>query len=331
MKRWISVLLLAVLLLCGCSAGNDSGKETEPTGLPAGIMQKEDPAGDDSLNILFIGDSSAFYWMDELWGLLDAAGFENVNVCNLYYSASLAKHWEFFRTDAAVYQLSRYTSDGKQVVENCTMEAALRLLNWDHISLHNNKSSMALKSKEDAAAVAEPYLTNLLQAIQKEFPLSTYYWQENWSPEVGYGNSTYTMESVEQRTEMHSVVRYVAKQMEKNHGLKVIPTGDAWEKVRNLELFATPIPGVGVEKFTLCSRITAAGAFKDDLGHDGDIGGGQFLNACAGFEVITGQSCVGNSFKPQYTLNGIDCSLTEEKIEILQNAAHQAVAEWVKD
>jgi hypothetical protein len=48
------------------------------------------------------------------------------------------------------------------------------------------------------------------------------------------------------------------------------------------------------------------------------VGGGQYLNACVWFEVITGKSCVGNSFRPDYALSA-------EKVEVLQQAAHQAV------
>jgi len=36
---------------------------------------------------------------------------------------------------------------------------------------------------------------------------------------------------------------------------------------------------------------------------------------------------VGNGFRPKYLLGNADLSLTEEKISILQNAAHEAVAE----
>ena len=55
-----------------------------------------------------------------------------------------------------------------------------------------------------------------------------------------------------------------------------------------------------------------------DTSHDGDIGGGQYLNACVWFETLTGQSCVGNAFRPDY-------ELSEEMITMLQNAAHIAV------
>ena len=70
---------------------------------------------------------------------------------------------------------------------------------------------------------------------------------------------------------------------------------------------------------TLCARLGVRGD-EGDYGHDGDIGGGQYLNACVWFEILTGESCLGNTFRPSY-------ELSEEKIAILQAAAHQAVAD----
>jgi len=56
-----------------------------------------------------------------------------------------------------------------------------------------------------------------------------------------------------------------------------------------------------------------------DLYHDGETGGGQYLNACVWFEVLTKKSCLDNSFRPSY-------ELSEEKVAALKQAAHEAVA-----
>ena len=80
-----------------------------------------------------------------------------------------------------------------------------------------------------------------------------------------------------------------------------------------------------------------------DGNHDGDIGGGQYLNACVWFEVITGISVLGNPYVPEYkttstistellnklhvekTTNGY--KLTDEFAAQLQAYAHDAVAQ----
>ena len=79
----------------------------------------------------------------------------------------------------------------------------------------------------------------------------------------------------------------------------MIPGGDAWQ-------IARANPWVGD---VMC---------KEDMYHDGDVGGGQYLNACVWFEVFFGESCVGNTWRPAY-------ELSEDKITALQQAAHEAV------
>ena len=283
---------------------------------------------EEKLDILFIGDSASYYWTDELYGLLHEAGYKNVRVCNAYYSTSLKNIWTWLDNDTPNFTLYTVDANGRTAQEKVTLKYVIGSQKWDCISFHQTKSGMYMEDRSVALANTEPYLTNLLTYTRSIHPEASYYWDENWVCEIGYSNSTYAMESKEQQEYMLGTLQHVAREVSKKHGLTVIPNGDAWTPVRDLELFRTPVEGTAVEKFTLCSRVTAAGAFKDDLGHDGDIGGGQYLNACVAFEVLTGESCLGNTYDPQYTLKGVDCSLTEEKRQLLQNAAHDAVANW---
>ena len=325
MKRVIAFILLLSMLLCGCgTVGNTP--DSQETNLPSNIMQKEDPAGDDVMNILFIGDSTCYYWTDELYGMLAAAGYENANVCNLYYSGCTPEmYWNWHQEGAAKLEFFTVNSQGRKKVENFTLEMALQMHNWDILSFKNNSGSYNHPTKEESLATTEPYLTNLLEYVRSQYPLSKYHWQQNWAVEIGYSNGRYTMEDIPQRDNMYSNTKYVAQEVAKKHGLKIVPCGDAWEPVRDLELFRTPVENLPLDKMTLCTRIQG-NQIIDDFGHDGDIGGGQYLNACVWYEIITGQSCMDNTFRPKYVLGGIDYSLTEEKISILQKAAHDAVA-----
>ena len=122
---------------------------------------------------------------------------------------------------------------------------------------------------------------------------------------VGYKGGDYYVDAAEQAG-YHERQRAYALGACAENKVARIPSGDAWKIVRD----------GGYDN--LCARI----AFGDGLGdnfHDGDIGGGQYLNACVWFETLTGQSCIGNTFRPDY-------ELSEELIAALQNAAHQAVA-----
>jgi len=64
-----------------------------------------------------------------------------------------------------------------------------------------------------------------------------------------------------------------------------------------------------------------------DLSHDGDMGGGQYLNACVWFEVLTHKSVLDNSFVPSYfhKPSGVTYTLTDQQIQKLKTAAHDAV------
>ena len=90
-------------------------------------------------------------------------------------------------------------------------------------------------------------------------------------------------------------------------GLDRIPSGDAWQHARNDSAVGD----------VLCGKN---GNLQGDFYHDGDIGGGRYLNACVWFEVLTQKSCLENTWRPDY-------ELSEEKIAALQKAAHRAVAE----
>ena len=338
-KLFVGVLALFLLFgLCACGSAEtpekDQTQPTDPTDLtePAlapNIMQREDPTGDDSMNILFVSNSTCYYFRDELYGLLTAAGYEDVTLALTYYSGcSIKKHYDWWKSGEANYEFRVCDKDGEHIYEGYSLEAALGFRNWDVISFDNNAGSFASGEIATSLANAEPYFGELFAGIKEQFPLSRFFWHEVWSNEIGYSLS-FKMETVEQRTAVYNAKKGVAQIMADTYGLEIVPTGDAWEKVRDNQLITTPISGIPMDKFTLCTRVQS-NALKDDFTHDGDMGGGQYLNACVWFEIITGESCLGNTFRPKYEYAGIDCSLSEEKIALLQNAAHEAVAELKK-
>ena len=278
------------------------------------------------MNLFFVSNSICYYFTDELYGLLKAAGYENVTLGLAYYSGCpLQKHYEWWVSDRAGYQLRILDEEGLHVYENQSMKQSLAYTNWDFISFDNNARSFSSGDVMTSLANAEPYFGMLYKSLSKQFPLTRFLWHEVWANEIGY-SLAFKMETKEQRTRVFEAKHGVAQIMADKYGVGIVPTGDAWEKVRDLEIFRTPTEGIPIDQYTLCTRIQR-GKIKDDFSHDGDIGGGQYLNACVWFEVITGTSCVGNTFRPQYTFEGVDCSLSEEKIGILQKAAHEAVAE----
>lgn len=325
MKKIFAALLALCLLLSACAAPAGDTQPEETT-LPANIIQKADPKEDDSMNVFFVSNSTCCYFPDELYGMLTAAGYDEVKLAVAYYSGcSLKQHNDWLKEDHPAYSFRVWDENGRQVMESCSLKNALQYCNWDVITFDNNSRSFSSGDVQTSLGEAEPHFGELYGYIKEQLPLTRYLWHEVWANEIGY-SLAFKMETVEQRTRIYEAKKGVMHAMMEKYGIGGIPTGDAWEKVRDLPLFTTPIEGLGVDRFTLNSRVQN-GQFKDDFTHDGDMGGGQYLNACVFFEVLTGQSCIGNTFRPKYELSGIDCSLTEEKIAVLQNAAHEAVAE----
>ncbi len=293
--------------------------ETEKTPMGAGF----DPSSDQETNILFIGDSSSYYWVDELWGLLDAAGYKNLTVCNLYHSGcKLQQHWNWLRGGDKEYTFYIHTEKGRTGVNQANMEYAMRYKKWDQITLLQTTGMYWKIGEEAYREQTFTYLPGVYDYVHKNHPNAQYYWQCGWSRELG--KDVYT---VEEQISSTAALRKIAEEVcadSRYDFVTYAPLGDAWNAVRH-DPDIKPIIYEGGKNMT--TRIFQGKANYDDRGHDGDVGGGQYLNACVWFETLTGQSCLGNTFRPKYVFEGKDYSLTEEKITLLQNAAHKTVAE----
>ena len=310
MKRLLCLALALTLICsffgCGKNPDDETSKETEAT-LPMNIMQKSDPAKDDSLNVLMIGNSFCYYYVEELYGMLTAAGYENVNICNVYYSGcELEQHWTWRQTGKANYEYFTTNENGRVKTKDVSLEYCLQQQNWDVISLQ--ESSRGVRESggpEQHMLKSNVYLTDLWGYIKEQFPLSRYLWHQSWTYQIGYDRNGYQMKDINQQwTETVSTKEYALRVCDA-FGLERVNTGEAWHIVRQ----------GGYDN--LCARLSINDG-EGDYYHDGDIGGGQYLNACVWFEAITGQSCVGNTYRPEYRLDN-------QLISTLQQAAHQAI------
>ena len=309
-KRTIS-LLLAVIALCtilvSCGKAPDTPTTTEAT-TPMNIMQKTDPAQDDSLNILMIGSSFCYYYVEELYGMLTAAGYKNVNVCNVYQSGCpLESHWQWWKSGEANYYYYTTNENGRNEVYPANLEYCLKQRNWDVISLQESSSRVRNSGVQAHVALTRTYLTDLWGYLKEQFPMARHMWHQTWAYQIGYDRGGYKMESsAQQDTDTQSMKEYSIAVCNE-YDLERINSGEAWQIVRQ----------GGYDN--LCARM-AVNSGEGDYYHEGDIGGGQYLNACVWFEIITGQSCIGNTYRPNYALD-------EALIPTLQEAAHKAVAQ----
>jgi hypothetical protein len=298
-------LLLCISLFSACAA--KEGEATQQGGETMEIMQKEDPSKDDTLNILMIGNSFCYYYVEELYGMLTAAGYKDVNVCNVYYSGCpLESHWKWWKSGEANYSYYTTNESGRKGIENVNLEYCLQQQNWDVISLQESSSKVRASGGVQAhLEKSKLWCTELWGYLKEQFPQSRYLWHQTWAYQVGYDRNGYQMTDLAQQETDMQVQKDFALALCKEYNLERVNSGEAWQIVRQ----------DGYDN--LCARNSVNGG-EGDYYHDGDIGGGQYLNARIWFEALTGQSCVGNTWRPPYMLD-------ETLIVTLQQAAHKAI------
>ena len=318
MKKRLLCFLIAMFILAGtmftaCTPASNSGEtQSSDTG---NAVSAEDPADDGVLRILMVGNSFCYYFTDELYGMLKSAGIE-AQVSNVYYpGCSVSQHSDWLYDNSPNYEFITVDEKGRDVKVSFHLKACLEAENWDIITLQQHfEPNTALNEnacKESTITIAGSLFTYL----KENYPLSELLWHHTWAYQVGYqgplGSDPANVPNekkvldVQTQTTGYENIRAAALAVCEQNSVGRIPSGDAWQIART-----NPVIGD-----TLCNKENT------DYYHDGDIGGGQYLNACVWFEVVTGQSCVGNTFRPA------GYELSEEKITALQEAAHQAVAD----
>ena len=309
MKKVLLVIFLCLTLSTVFAAcGNKEEQPTEPT---KEIMQKSDPSEDDVFNLLMVGHSGCYYYTDELYNVAKAAGVK-MRVCNVYYSGCpLENHWNWWKNGEAHYDFFVIDDDGKQEFNEVDLKFCMEQYNWDAITLMENSKLTRTDSGKDAYAPKKQYIADLFGYFEEQYPLSEILWHHAWSYQVGYdgtGTNGYKVETAEEQAGFAARRKEFALCVVEDFGVRRVPAGDAWQIVRT---------EYGYDN--LCARLGSNGN-KGDNSHDGDIGGGQYLNACVWLETLTGVSAIDNTWRPSYALD-------EELIPKLQNAAHQAVAQ----
>ena len=265
----------------------------------SGINHWQDDKDNQVIDVLMIGNSFCYYFVQELHGIANAAGVQ-MNIGNLYKGACVVQeHWEWLQSDSSKYQQYWVTNDfGRyQDQEILSMRKALDYENWDVVTIQQHYFAGS-DSYEEAVEKCQPYAKNLLDFLKTDQADAKIYWHNTWTFQTGHNSVPTRAKQIDYQNRINQVSRLVATENQ----VDCIPGGEAWAIAR-----ANPLVGD-----TLC---------KDDKAHDGDIQGGQYLNACVWFETLTGRSCIGNTWRPE------TYALSEERIQQLQQIAHQAVAE----
>ena len=297
-----------LMLLAGCrQPAEETPTVTTEETINMNALHKEDPAQDDTLYILTAAASNSHYFTDELYGVLAAAGIR-AKVCNLMKSSTgIQQFYEYWKNDEKVFQLIIHDEYGKTVLEGMSLDMALSYYNWDVFNMQEGSAPHRTTTPEQAAADRRLAHAALVEHIRQSLPKAKLYYQEIWSYDIGFDKFDYQMVNKEQQLDFSARIKQYTDMVCEEFDLQTIPCGQAWVIARESDL---------AQK--MCARL-AVNNGEGDYYHDGDIGGGQYLNACVWFETLTGQSCIGNTFRPDY-------ELSEDLIVVLQQAAHEAVS-----
>ncbi len=313
--------------------------------LPNTVAGKE--KAENTLSILMVGNSFCYYYVEELYGLLMAnpdpnRGYEHVEIYNLYKSGcTLTEHYTWWLSGAANYEHLYLTNEnGRKSITPASggkwnLEMTLQEGDWDYISLQGASTGNNYATGDidticaSISSLAEP----LLDRFHTLFPDAQLLWHRTWPFEIGRisGSTTYDEELLAMyNTGMQAACDYMCNEFDQDqpYDLKMVNSGAAWVVAReeNAKLETSLIPVEG----GLCARkgtrnentfpYYEGNADAGDGYHDGDIGGGQFLNASVWYETITGQSILENTYRP--TLENGKYELSEEFADLLRNAAH---------
>ncbi len=132
---------------------------------------------------------------------------------------------------------------------------------------------------------------------------------------VNFKEDDTIISNAEEQKMLHDVIRAVAHEVSTRNNTDLVPAGDAWmDLIQNNSDIGNSL-----------WRTEKKNRPQGDYLHDGDIGGGQYLNACVWYEVLTKKSCVGNTWRPTEEICGY--TLEESMVEELQKAAHKAVSQ----
>ena len=340
---FLALILLAVCALPACSKESKPNKTrpatTEPKETEATPMAKDpvrDPAEDGTLNILMVGNSFCYYYVEELYDLLTEhlpQGINQINIYNLYYSGcNLTQHLNWWVGNEANYDLFKTSAVGRQKMndsEGYTLEEALAQADWDYISLQGTvKGASYMSDDREALCQATGELAApLLNRFHEVAPGAQLLWHRTWFSEIGRVSNghTYTAEDGPKYNKgMQQICDYMCGEFceDKPYDLIMVNSGAAWTEARALNETLNLLPYGG-----LCARLGKNGLdisveHSGDGYHDGDIGGAQLLNAYMWYMTITGDTDLSdNNYAPSYTYNGQKYILTQELIDMLKQAA----------
>ena len=245
----------------------------------------------DTLRILAIGNSFSVDAIEQnLWELFNAAGIPVV-IGNMYIGGcSLERHWQNMLTNSTDYRYCIIRNGVKKYIKDFTLEKAFAAEDWDCVSLQQASHFSGLYS------TYQRYLPSLVRyVVEKEGPDVRILWHMTWAYATTSTHSGFANYGKDQMTMYKAILSSVKQARVDNRRINtLIPAGTAIQNGRTSSL-------------------------GDTFNRDGfhlELTYGRFTAACVWFEKLSGQSVVGNPWRPE----GVDAATAD----ICQRAAHAA-------
>ncbi|HEV7405860.1 MAG TPA: DUF4886 domain-containing protein [Chthoniobacteraceae bacterium] len=279
-----------------------------------------------TVKLLTIGNSFSANATHYLGDLATASGNKLVHKPLVIGGAAFDIHWT---------KVEKFEADPKdkagQYSDGLGLQQELQADKWDFITIQQS----SIKSHD--LATYEPYARQLRDYIKKYAPGAELVIHETWPYRVDDPRfSPKEPKAGEPKTqaEMYEGLRNSYRATAKELGLRLLPVGDAFNLANSdpawgyqapagVKMSAFQYPDLPPQTHSLNKGYAwkADPAGKQTLGMDGHHANtaGEYLGACVWFEVMFGQSVIGNTYRPP--------GLSAEDAAYLQKTAHLAVEE----
>ena len=233
-KRIVALLLCALLvatLACACTKQPEKEKEpeqveTQPTADPNAPL-----CDGKTLKLLAITSSFGLNTTELLYAIAKAEGVETVIVGRLYASGcTLQQHVEAANTGSNFYQYTKFTDEGRTVMEGIPLKYGLEDEDWDIIFTQQGAAYAPLvNSYGDYIDQLMPYLQE-----NKTNPNARFVWNMTWAYQGNSDQKVFVQNFNSDQMAMYESILSATKEkiVPRTDFAAIIPTGTAVQNAR---------------------------------------------------------------------------------------------------
>lgn len=294
--------------------------------LIAGVLRAEEPTAKKAktVRLLTVGNSFSGNATSQLGNLVKAAGHTLIHRPMSIGGASMATHWT---------RVERHEKDPKDpagLYGTKNLKDELKSEEWDFVTIQ--QASIQSHNVD----TYRPYASQLHGLIKKQAPKAEILVHQTWAYRVDdprFAKKDPPKGEPTTRQEMHDALTKAYDTIAGELKLRVIPVGDAFQLADTDPKWGYKIDKkfdfAGAKKPAMPDQTNSLHSGwswskdkdgKDKLNIDGHHAStaGQYLGACVWFEILFGESVVGNSYIP--------AKMDAAYARFLQETAHKAVA-----